>query len=74
MARNKTVDQILRNGWAQLAILHPETNVLLQYRDGEFVPYHPESNKLKTAASSLDCYRGRRDNLPFAVLQGKSTS
>ncbi|MFO0903995.1 MAG: DUF2309 domain-containing protein [Pirellulales bacterium] len=68
MNRNETVGRILRNGWVQLALLHPETNDVLVYRNGQFEPYQPESSTLPQVATSTDWYRGWRDNLGFAQI------
>ncbi len=68
MARNETVGRILRNGWVQLALLHPDTNELLRYRQGRFEQYEPENRELPRVATSTDWYRGWRDHLGFARI------
>ena len=69
MGRNETVGKILRNGWSRVALMDPVTAKLSIYRDGEFHPYEPESTELPKAPSSLDWYRGWRDNLDFAQIE-----
>jgi uncharacterized protein YbcC (UPF0753/DUF2309 family) len=69
MRRNETVGRILRNGWAQLAVLDPESNQLQVYRACAFEPYVPESTQLPIATSSVDWYRGWREHLGFASIQ-----
>jgi uncharacterized protein YbcC (UPF0753/DUF2309 family) len=69
MRRNETVGRILRNGWAQLAVLNPENNQLQVYRAGAFEPFVPESTQLPIATSSVDWYRGWREHLGFASIQ-----
>lgn len=69
MARNALVDRIIRNGWAQLALLDPDSNRLLEYRHDEFVSYVPTSSELPKAASSSEWYRGWRENLGFAQIE-----
>jgi uncharacterized protein YbcC (UPF0753/DUF2309 family) len=68
MARNETVGRILRNGWVQLALLHPETNEILRYRQGKYERYVPENEELPRVATSTDWYRGWRDHLGFARI------
>jgi uncharacterized protein YbcC (UPF0753/DUF2309 family) len=67
-----TVGRICRNEWAQLAVLDPNTNRIQRFVGGTFVDYQPSTTEIATAESSLDWYRGWRDNLPFAVIQGKN--
>ncbi|MDB5307865.1 MAG: hypothetical protein JWO38_2067 [Gemmataceae bacterium] len=66
--RNPWIGRIIRNGWAQLAVLDPESADLRVYRNGEFQPYKPEKSVLPTAESSLRWYTGRRDHLEFASV------
>jgi uncharacterized protein YbcC (UPF0753/DUF2309 family) len=72
MGRNALVDRIIRNGWAQLALLDPDSNRILEYRNGEFVPYEPATAELPRAESSADWYRGWREHLGFAQIESKS--
>ena len=74
MKRNETVGRILRNGWVQLALLHPEKNEILLFRDGKFEPYSPESKALPQVATSTDWYRGWRDHLGFAIVAAHGTT
>lgn len=68
MEENATVGRILKNAWAQLAILDPSSNEIQVFRNGTFHLYHPETEELPTAGSSTDWYRGWRDHLGFAVI------
>jgi hypothetical protein len=72
MDENPLVGNICRNEWSQLAILDPDTNRMQVFRGGKFVDFQPASNELPVARSSCDCYRGKRDNLPFALIQPNS--
>lgn len=74
MARNEIVGRILRNGWAQLAVLDPLSNDIQVYQNGRFEPYVPEVIGLPRATSSVDWYRGWRDHLGFASIEPPSTS
>ncbi|WP_425615735.1 DUF2309 domain-containing protein [Anatilimnocola sp. NA78] len=69
MDRDPTVGRILRNGWAQLAVLDPDSNDLQIFRNGQFEPYTPEVRGLPHATSSVDWYRGWREHLGFATIQ-----
>ena len=62
------IGRICRNGWVQLAVLHPETRALSVFQDGAFRPYGPQASVLPKAASSVDWYRGWRDHLEFAEI------
>lgn len=74
MKRNHLVDRVLRNGWGQLALLDPNSSKILAFRNGEFVPYVPETTELPQATSSIGWYRGWRDHLPFAQIGMPSNS
>lgn len=69
MDRNPVIGRILGNGWAQLALLNPNSSEILVYRKGEFTVYWPEKSELPKAASSTDWYRGWRENLGFAQIE-----
>ncbi|GDY07910.1 UPF0753 protein [Planctomycetia bacterium] len=71
MDRDPLVSKILKNGWSQLALLNPQSSEILVYRAGEFHPYQPDSSELPKAASSLDWYRGQREHLEFAEIEGQ---
>jgi uncharacterized protein YbcC (UPF0753/DUF2309 family) len=71
MARNETVRNILRNEWAQLALLDPHSGGIQIYHDDRFLAYRPESTMLPRASSSLDWYRGWREHLDFAFIEGE---
>ena len=68
MDRNPVIGRILRNGWAQLALLNPNSSEILVYRKGEFTRYWPEKLDLPQVASSTDWYRGWREHLGFAQI------
>lgn len=68
LANNPLGKTMTENGWVQLALQSPDTNAILLYQNGEFVPYKPLATELPTAASSVDWYRGWRDHLEFAVI------
>lgn len=70
MDRNELVGRILRNGWAQLAVLDPNSSQIQVFKNNEFHTYRPESAELPRAACSTDWYRGWRDHLGFAGIEG----
>jgi len=69
MEQNPVVGRILKNGWAQLAVLDPHSSQIQVYRDGQFYNYEPDISELPSAASSFDWYGGWRDHLPFAEIK-----
>ncbi len=68
MERSPVIGRILRNGWAQLAVLDPHSSRIQVFRDGQFHDYEPDVTELPQAASSFDWYGGWRDHLPFAEI------
>jgi uncharacterized protein YbcC (UPF0753/DUF2309 family) len=68
MARNPLVNRVLKNGWGQLALLDPNSEKILVYRNDGFVPYEPTNTELPRRPSSVDWYRGWREHLGFAQV------
>src|SRR5262249_38624034 len=68
MDRNPVVGTTIRNGWVQLALLDPDSDEVLLYRDGQFVRSEATATHLAEAACSADWYRGWRDHLEFASI------
>jgi len=69
MDRNPVIGRILRNGWAQLAVLNPDSEEIRVFTRGEFRVYRAETTQLAKAASSADWYRGWRNHLGFAAIE-----
>jgi uncharacterized protein YbcC (UPF0753/DUF2309 family) len=69
MSENPIVGRICKNGWAQLAVLDPQSSRLQRYINGSFQDYTPATSELPSAESSLGWYRGWRDHLPFALIK-----
>jgi uncharacterized protein YbcC (UPF0753/DUF2309 family) len=72
MERNAAIRRVLANGWAQLAVLAPNSSEVHVYRNGAFHLHLAETDALPCVASSLDWYRGWRDHLGFAMIGGDS--
>ena len=70
MDRNPVVGRILRNGWAQLVVMDPESSELSVFRDRQFHPYVPENATLPMMDTSSDWYIGSREHLAFAQIGG----
>jgi uncharacterized protein YbcC (UPF0753/DUF2309 family) len=73
MSSNPIIGRILRNGWAQLALLDPDSSRILVYRRNAFHPYQPSASALPSVGSSFEWYRNQRESLGFAVV-GKSNA
>ncbi len=67
--RHAGIGRLCRGDWVQLAVINAETSQLQLYRDGGFEPYQPVGTELSEAASSLECYEGSRDHLPFRSIR-----
>jgi uncharacterized protein YbcC (UPF0753/DUF2309 family) len=68
MARNEEIGRLVRNGWVQLAVLDPHSSRCELFERSAFFPYTVQSDRLPTASSSVDWYRGWRDHLEFAEI------
>ena len=74
MQRNHSVGQILKNGWVQLALLHPETSEIRLYQDGEYVPYTASVQELPQTPRSVNWFQGWREHMEFAQVTGGGPS
>lgn len=68
LASNPMGKQLVENGWVQLAVQAPDSNAILLYHKKGFVPYQTQADRLPSAPSSVDWYRGWRDHLEFAEI------
>lgn len=68
MDENPLVGRICRNAWVQLSVLDPQSAEILRFSQGQFVRYEPGNTELPEVETSLDWYRGWRDNLDFARI------
>jgi uncharacterized protein YbcC (UPF0753/DUF2309 family) len=66
--RQPALGQFARNGWLQVAVLDPESSKIQVFRDGKFEPYEPQADRLPSAPTSVDWYRGWRNHLEFAEI------
>lgn len=69
MNRNPVVGRLIRNEWVQLALLNPDSNEILHYKNGHFEVYQPDVTELPVVAKSSDWYHGCRDHLGFAAIR-----
>lgn len=74
IAANPAIQQLVQGRWVQLALLDAERSQVLLYQDGAFVPYQANVTEIPTCLNSIDWFRGRRDNLAFASIQGVSST
>jgi uncharacterized protein YbcC (UPF0753/DUF2309 family) len=68
--RNPLMMALVAGEWVHLAVLEPDGQTIHLFRDGTFEDYHPEATQLPRAANSIDWYRGWRDFLEFAEVDG----
>ena len=69
MSRSKVVENIIQNGWVQLALLDPNSNKILVLREDAFHEFEPSITDLPKAPTSADWYRGWREHLGFAQIE-----
>jgi uncharacterized protein YbcC (UPF0753/DUF2309 family) len=68
MSRHDAIRRLVGNGWVQLAVLDPHSSRCELFEYGKFFPYKPQAERLPSAGSSVDWYRGWRDYLEFAEI------
>ena len=70
MQRNGGIGRLCKNGWVQLALIDPESLAVSVFEEGAFRAYHLGAVVLPRAGSSVNWYRGWRDHLEFAEIEG----
>jgi hypothetical protein len=68
LARNPSLDRLVRNGWVQMATLSPGSQQVSFYESGVFVPYVHRGVQTPRHSSSADCCAMTRDHLPIAQI------
>lgn len=69
MDRNEAIARLVRGGWVHLAVINPETSEIQYFEDGDFCSYQPSETDLPEVSSSVDCYQGSREHLPFFSIR-----
>lgn len=72
IAGNETIGRLVRGDWVQLATIEPDTGVIHLHRDGCFELFDRPLEDLPAVANSAAWYRGQRDHLGFALIEGGS--
>lgn len=72
MKANPYIAQLCRNEWVQLATVTPDSGDIHIFTPHGFIPYHPTNTELPKAPTSVDWYRGWRDNLGCAEIESES--
>lgn len=57
------------NEWVNLVVVHPETQQLFFFRDGNFTEYHPVTNRLETATDVTPLVEAHQDNILVHLLE-----
>lgn len=70
MKANPYIAQLCKNEWVQLATVTPDSGEVHIFTPTGFVPYRPGADPLPKAPTSVDWYRGWRDNLGCAEITG----
>jgi uncharacterized protein YbcC (UPF0753/DUF2309 family) len=69
MRRNAGIERLVRNHWVHLAVIDPATSEIEVFHDDRFEPFKAGSGKIPEVDSSLACYLGSRDHLPFTSIR-----
>lgn len=69
MDRNETIGRLVRLGWVHLAVIDPATSAIEIFKGHTFQPYETGTSKLREVDSSLECYEGSREHLPFYSIR-----
>jgi hypothetical protein len=70
MERDAGIARLIHGRWVQLATIDPASGQIQLFQHGRFEKYCPASTRLPAVASSAEWYRGWREHLGFAKIQG----
>ncbi|MEZ4452453.1 MAG: DUF2309 domain-containing protein [Nannocystaceae bacterium] len=70
IAENAAIRRLVDHRWIQLAALDPASGALQLREGGAFRPVDADGAPLPRRATSVEWYRGRRDHLPCARIDG----
>lgn len=65
MERNEAIGGLINGEWVHLAVIDPDTSQIEIFQDGKFQPYETGATEPTVVNSSLECYQGSREHLPF---------
>jgi len=68
MRGNSMVEGMVRKGWVQVALMHPDTGAISVFDGADFVAYAGSTMPLRCFRSSVECYGGKRDHLDFVEI------
>ncbi len=74
LRRNAGIERLVRNCWVHLAVIDPATSEIQIFHGGRFEPFKAGTSKMREVDSSLSCYLGSRDHLPFASIRETETA
>jgi len=58
-----------KNEWIHLIAIHPENKSLFLFKNGEFIPYTPVKNKIKTVENMDTYFMQHAENLPVVLMK-----
>ncbi len=68
LEQNAALRRLIGNQWIQFVCWDPDSDRFHVFEEGGFVEYQPESDRVATAPSSIEYYRGHREHLPPAWI------
>jgi uncharacterized protein YbcC (UPF0753/DUF2309 family) len=71
LERDPVLGRLVENRWIHFAALDPRSAAVHEYADGRWVAMRTQP-LLHGGRGSADCYRGRRDHLPFVTVGERS--
>jgi hypothetical protein len=70
LEEHEPLRNLISRGWIQFVGWDPDSSDLYVYEKDGFVAYRPEGSPCPLAASSIEYYRGHREHLPPAWVDG----
>lgn len=56
------------NEWVHLVVVNPETHEVSVFKEGEFFPYQPLTNKIDSVTDLLSVFESSHENLPVYAI------
>lgn len=69
ISKNLATYEWFKNDWVKLIAVHPETKEVFEFKEEEFVVYHPISIDVNYINDDLEMFESTIDNLPIGIIK-----
>lgn len=69
ISKNPATYEWFKNDWVKLIAIHPKTKEVFEFKEEEFVVYHPIPMEVNYINNDLEMFESTIDNLPIGILK-----